>query len=111
MPERAYLTDNQLKDVEFNARSFQRRRCLRYASTRPDFPRFFLNSVIIPLCAVALSVAAGIPAAYALAGFVFPLKNALAFVFMSFRFVPFLAFFIPLCLLCRRVGLYNTQLG
>src|SRR5580658_1266617 len=53
----------------------------QYASTRPDFPRFFLNSIIISVGAVALSVAAGIPAAYALARFTFPLKNALAFVF------------------------------
>jgi multiple sugar transport system permease protein len=83
----------------------------QYASTRPDFPLFFLNSIIISIGAVALSVAAGIPAAYALARFTFPLKNALAFVFMSFRFVPFLAFVIPLYLLYQRVGLYNTHAG
>ena len=83
----------------------------QYASTRPDFPRFFLNSIIISVGAVALSVAAGIPAAYALARFNFPMKNALAFVFMSFRFVPFIAFVIPLYLLYQQVGLYNTHAG
>jgi multiple sugar transport system permease protein len=83
----------------------------QYASTRPDFPLFFLNSMIISIGAVALSVAAGIPAGYALARFNFPLKNALAFVFMSFRFVPFIAFVIPLYLLYQRVGLYNTHTG
>jgi multiple sugar transport system permease protein len=82
-----------------------------YASTRPDFPLFFLNSMIISFGAVALSVGAGIPAAYALARFNFPLKNALAFVFMSFRFVPFIAFVIPLYLLYQQVGLYNTHYG
>jgi multiple sugar transport system permease protein len=81
------------------------------SSTRPDFPRFFLNSMIISIGAVALSVAAGIPAAYALARFTFPLKNALAFVLMSFRFVPFIAFVIPLYLLYQRLGLYNTHAG
>ena len=35
----------------------------QYSSTRPDFPRFFLNSIIISFGAVALSVAAGITAA------------------------------------------------
>jgi multiple sugar transport system permease protein len=85
--------------------------CGQYASTRPDFPRFFLNSMIISIGAVALSVAAGIPAAYALARFTFPLKNALAFIFMSFRFVPFIAFVIPLYVIYQRVGLYNTHLG
>jgi multiple sugar transport system permease protein len=83
----------------------------QYASTRPDFPRFFLNSMIISFGAVALSVTAGIPAAYALARFTFPLKNALAFVFMSFRFVPFLAFVIPLYVLYQRIGLYDTHAG
>jgi hypothetical protein len=79
-----------------------------YASSRPDFPLFFLNSVIISIGAVALSLVASIPAAYALARFTFPLKNALGFVFMSFRFVPFLAFVIPLYLIYQQVGLYNT---
>ena len=83
----------------------------QYASTRPDFPRFFINSLIISSGAVALSVAAGIPAAYALARFNFPGKNALAFTFMSFRFVPFIAFVIPLYLLYQRTGLYNTHAG
>ena len=83
----------------------------QYSSTRPDFPLFFLNSMIISIGAVALSVAAGIPAAYALARFDFPLKNALAFVLMSFRFVPFIAFVIPLYLLYQRLGLYNTHAG
>jgi multiple sugar transport system permease protein len=83
----------------------------QYSSTRPDFPRFFLNSMIISLGAVALSVAAGIPAAYALARFTFPLKGAFAFLLMSFRFVPFIAFVIPLYILYQRVGLYDTHAG
>jgi multiple sugar transport system permease protein len=83
----------------------------QYASTRPDFPLFFLNSIIISLGSVALSMAAGVPAAYALARFDFPLKNALAFLFMSFRFVPFIAFVIPLYLIYQKVGLYNTHTG
>lgn len=83
----------------------------QYSSTRPDFPRFFLNSIIISFGAVGLSVAAGIPAAYALARFEFPLKGALGFIFMSFRFVPFIAFVIPLYLIYQKVGLYNTYGG
>lgn len=83
----------------------------QYASTRPDFPLFFLNSLIISVGAVALSLLAAIPAAYALARFEFPLKNELAFIFMSFRFVPFIAFVIPLYLLYQKFGLYNTHAG
>jgi multiple sugar transport system permease protein len=83
----------------------------QYSSTRPDFPRFFVNSMIISVGAVALSVLTGIPAAYALARFSFPLKDGFAFVLMSFRFVPFIAFVIPLYLLYQRLGLYNTHAG
>ncbi|HVZ07527.1 carbohydrate ABC transporter permease [Rhodopila sp.] len=83
----------------------------QYASSRPDFPLFFLNSLIISIGAVLLSMIAGVPAAYALARFRFPLKEGLAFLFMGFRFVPFLAFVIPLYLLYQKVGLYNTHLG
>jgi multiple sugar transport system permease protein len=83
----------------------------QYASARPDFPRFFLNSLIVSFGAVMLSIAAGIPAAYALGRFNFPFKNVLAFLFMSFRFVPFLAFVIPLYILYHTLGLYNTHLG
>jgi len=83
----------------------------QYSSTRPDFPSFFLNSIIICSGAVLLSLAAGIPSAYALARFDFPLKGALAFTFMSFRFVPFIAFVIPLYLVYQQLGLYNTYSG
>ncbi len=67
--------------------------------------------MIISTGAVTLSLLASIPAAYALARFTFPLKNTVAFVFMSFRFVPFIAFVIPLYLLYQRLGLYNTYTG
>jgi multiple sugar transport system permease protein len=83
----------------------------QYSSTRPDFPLFFLNSMIISIGAVALSVAAGIPAAYALARFTFPLKEGIGFILLSFRFVPFIAFVIPLYLLYQRLDLYNTHAG
>jgi multiple sugar transport system permease protein len=82
-----------------------------YASTRPDFPRFFLNSVIISAGAIAVSVATGILAAYAFARYTFPLKEHLAFLFLSFRFAPFIAFLIPLYILYQRLGLYNTHVG
>lgn len=83
----------------------------QYSSSRPDFPLFFMNSIIISLGAVTLSMAAGIPAAYALARFEFAGKESIAFLFMGFRFVPFIAFVIPLYLIYQRVGLYNTHIG
>jgi len=70
-----------------------------------------LGSVVISAGAVALSVATGILAAYAFARYTFPLKEHLAFLFLSFRFAPFIAFLIPLYILYQRLGLYNTRLG
>jgi multiple sugar transport system permease protein len=82
-----------------------------YMTTRPDFPRFFLNSIIISCGAVLLSFAAAIPAAFALARYQFRGREKLAFLFMSFRFAPFISFLIPLYILFQQVGLYNTYTG
>jgi multiple sugar transport system permease protein len=82
-----------------------------YASARPDFPRFFLNSVVISSGAVALSVGTGVLASYALARYTFALKEPLAFLFLSFRFAPFITFLIPLYILYQQLGLYNSYLG
>lgn len=82
-----------------------------YASARPDFPHFFLNSIIISCGAVAVSFLAGVPASFALARYRFRFKEQLAFLFLSFRFVPFIAFLIPLYILFQRLGLYNTYGG
>ncbi|MCX5734276.1 MAG: carbohydrate ABC transporter permease [candidate division NC10 bacterium] len=82
-----------------------------YASARPDFPRFFLNSIIISCGAVGLSFLAGIPASYALARYSFRFKEQLAFLFLSFRFAPFITFLIPLYILFQQLGLYNTYSG
>jgi multiple sugar transport system permease protein len=82
-----------------------------YHTTRPDFPLFFLNSVIISFGAVALSFLAGVPAAYALARYRFRGKEQMAFLFLSFRFAPFIAFLIPLYILFQQLGLYNTYSG
>jgi multiple sugar transport system permease protein len=82
-----------------------------YASARPDFPLFFLNSILISSGAVLLSLLAGVPASYALARFEFAFKEQLAFLFLSFRFAPFITFLIPLYILFQRLGLYNTYSG
>lgn len=90
---------------------FIRKQKGQYASARPDFPRFFVNSIVISCGAVLLSFLAGVPASYALARFQFRFKEHLAFLFMSFRFAPFIAFLIPLYILFQRLGLYNTYSG
>jgi multiple sugar transport system permease protein len=78
---------------------------------RPDFPKFFLNSIVISVGAVLVSLLVGVPAAYALARFKFKGKENLAFTFLSFRFAPEFSVIIPLSILYRKMGLYNTYVG
>jgi multiple sugar transport system permease protein len=77
----------------------------------PDFPRFFVNSLLISTGAVAVSLIVGVPAAYALARYNFKGKETLAFTFLSFRFAPEFVVIIPLSILYRQLGLYNTYFG
>lgn len=58
-----------------------------------------------------VSLLVGVPAAYALARYNFKGKEDLAFTFLSFRFAPELVVIIPLSVLYRQLGLYNTYFG
>jgi multiple sugar transport system permease protein len=78
---------------------------------RQDFPRNFLNSVIVSTGAVIVSLIVGVPAAYALARYDFKGKENLAFTFLSFRFAPELVVIIPLSVLYRQLGLYDSYFG
>ncbi|GIV69361.1 carbohydrate ABC transporter permease [Caldilinea sp.] len=78
---------------------------------RQEFPRFFMNSLIVSSGAVILSLLVGVPAAYALARYRFRGKEDLAFTFLSFRFAPELVVIIPLSVLYRQLGLYDTYWG
>ena len=70
-----------------------------------------MNSVILSVLAVSVSLLVGVPAAYALARFKFRGKESLAFTFLSFRFAPEFAVIIPLSIIYRRLGIYNTYGG
>lgn len=78
---------------------------------RQEFPKFFMNSLIVSSGAVILSLLVGVPAAYALARYRFRGKEDLAFTFLSFRFAPELVVIIPLSVLYRQLGLYDTYWG
>ncbi len=78
---------------------------------RQDFPRNFLNSFIVSSGAVVVSLLVGVPAAYALARYNFKGKDNLAFTFLSFRFAPELVVIIPLSLIYRQLGLYDSYFG
>ncbi|MBK8022826.1 MAG: carbohydrate ABC transporter permease [Chloroflexi bacterium] len=76
-----------------------------------DYTRFLFNSIIISGGAVLLSGLVGIPAAFSLARAKFRGSNQIAFTFLSFRFAPELAIILPLFVIYRQVGLYDTYVG
>jgi multiple sugar transport system permease protein len=83
----------------------------KYETVQTDFPRYYLNSLIVCSGAVAISMLLGVPAAYSLARFAFKGKENFAFTLLSFRFAPGLIVIIPLFVIFRRLGLYGTYYG
>jgi multiple sugar transport system permease protein len=73
--------------------------------------RFFRNSLVVSLGAVLVSLVVGVPAAYAFARWNFRGGESLLFTLLSFRFAPELMVIIPLLVIYRRLGLFDTHLG
>jgi multiple sugar transport system permease protein len=77
----------------------------------PDFLNPFWNTLRVTLGAVAVSLCIGLPAAYAIAKMRLPLREHIAFTFVSLRFAPELFVILPLFVLYRHLSLNNTTLG
>jgi multiple sugar transport system permease protein len=65
----------------------------------------------VSLGAVLVSLVVGVPAAYAFARWNFRGGESLLFTLLSFRFAPELMVIIPLLVIYRRLGLFDTHLG
>ncbi|HXF68326.1 MAG TPA: carbohydrate ABC transporter permease [Thermoflexus sp.] len=66
------------------------------------------NSVVVALLTVALSLALGAPAGYALARFVFPGREAVRMGILMTRMFPMAILSIPLAVTFIHIGLYDT---
>jgi multiple sugar transport system permease protein len=75
------------------------------------FVRFFVNSLVVSVGAVVLSLVVGLPAAYASARWRFKGSENLMFTLLSFRFAPELTVIIPLFVLYQKLGLFDTYVG
>ncbi|MFZ5673904.1 MAG: carbohydrate ABC transporter permease [Pseudomonadota bacterium] len=75
------------------------------------FMKNLWNSFFLSASAVLISLALGIPAAYAFARFRFRLGEDIAFTLLSFRFAPPLLVLLPLSLYFKQLGLTNTYIG
>lgn len=78
---------------------------------RASFLRAFLNTLIVSGSAVLLSLAVGLPAAYAFARFPFRGSNLLFFSLLVMRMLPPIAVLVPMYVLLNQVGLTTTHLS
>ena len=82
-----------------------------YGTIKVDFLSPIINSVIVALGSVVVSLVVGVPAGYVLARRDVPFKEDVAFFILGFRFAPVLLVVIPLFDLFQTLGLYDTYLG
>jgi len=75
------------------------------------FPRQLLNSLIIAGASTFFSVGFGVLAAYAFSRFDIPGKDDLLFFILSQRMLPAVVVTIPIFLMYKEVGLYDTHFG
>jgi multiple sugar transport system permease protein len=73
-----------------------------------DFPRYFLNSVIVVCCTVVLSLLVSVPAAYGFSRYSFVGKNAVLYGILLQSIFPLVNFLIPLYILMQGVGLLDS---
>lgn len=76
-----------------------------------DFVKRLTNSLIISVGSTIFAVTLGLLAAYAFSRFDLPGKDDLLFFILSTRMLPAVVVTIPLFLMYRQVGLYDTHAG
>ncbi len=81
------------------------------ASMDIEFMQNLMNSVILSVGSVALSLVLGVPAAYAFARHKFRGAEDIAFTLLSFRFAPPLLVLLPLTMYFHQIGLADTYFG
>ena len=82
-----------------------------FEALRPDFPQYFINTLIIAFATVSVSLLLGTLAAYSLARFSFKFKEDIAFMFLSFRFAPELMVILPLYVVFQKLHLIDSFVG
>ena len=78
---------------------------------RSDYPRFFMNSVIIAGGSTLLGLIVAIPAAWAMAFVPGKKTKDLLMWMLSTKMMPAVAVMIPLVLVFQRLGLFDTHIG
>lgn len=74
-----------------------------------SLPRFFWNSLVVTGATVGLTLLVAVPGAYAAARFSFRGRESLLFLILSTAMIPGIAILVPLYMIARGVGLFDTH--
>lgn len=72
---------------------------------------FFLNSIVVTVCATVLGVVLSVLAAYPIARIPFRVNNLVLSLFLAGLMVPWMVTFIPLYLTLQDIGLLDSRIG
>lgn len=76
-----------------------------------DFPRYFLNSIIVVLGTVVASLVVAVPAAYGFSRFRFRGRQSIMYTVLLQGVFPLVNFLIPLYIIMNRFHLLNSYYG
>jgi len=76
-----------------------------------DFPKALLNSAIITALSTGLAVLLGTLSGYAFSRYSFPGKADVLFFILSTRMLPSMVIVVPVFVMYKSLGLFNTHLG
>lgn len=82
-----------------------------YVWSKYGFSGFFINSTIVTISSIALSVFLAATTAYVLARFTFKTGRTLYYLYLSAMMIPMILGLIPLFFLLNDMGLINTLAG
>ncbi len=78
---------------------------------RSGYPRLLLNSAIVTGITVLLSLTIGTVAAYSISRYRFRGRSALMIFYLVIRMFPFTLLLIPLFIMLRNLGMFDTHFG
>ena len=78
---------------------------------RSDYPGLLLNSAIVTVLTVAMSLTIGTLASYSISRYQFRGRNGLMVFYLVIRMFPFTLLLIPLFIMLRNLNMFDTYFG
>lgn len=78
---------------------------------RSGYPRLLLNSAIVTLLTVTMSLSIGTVAGYSISRYKFRGRSGLMIFYLVIRMFPFTLLLIPLFIMLRNLGLFDSHFG